>query len=104
MRKFMKITLLSLVLACNSALAAEPQQMNHQAMQAGQQWIDGVVIKIDQKNARLTVKHAAIPGVMPTMTMSYQVAAEQSLSSLHAGDKVHFVLKKDVMTRIETLR
>lgn len=104
MRNIIKIGLFSLLLACTGAMATEPQQMNRQAMTAGQQWIDGVVKKIDQKNGKITVKHAAITGVMPAMTMSYHVMSPESLKSIQAGDKVRFVLEKDVVTHIEVVK
>ncbi len=113
MRKIIKIGLFSVLLASTSVIAAEPQHMNHEAMQAmtkdaGQQWSDGVVKKVDQKQSQITLKHSAIAGSMPAMTMSYRVAPSESLKSMHAGDKVRFVLEKNheayVVTHIEVLR
>ena len=102
MRNIIKTCLF--LLACSSAMAAEPQPMNHQAMTAGPQWIDGVVKKIDPKNARVTVMQSAIDGVMPAIIMSYQVAAEQSLKSIQTGNKVRFILAKNVVTHIEAVK
>lgn len=109
MRKYIKIVLLSILLASSSAMAAEHQHneaMQGMTMNAGQQWIDGVVKKVDQKKGQITLKHAAIANVMPAMTMSYKVAP--SLKGIQAGDKVRFVLEKNnddyVVTRIEMVR
>lgn len=105
MRKIIKIGLFSVLLASTSAIAAEHQHMNHdamQTMQTGPQWTDGIVKKVDPKGGKITVKHAAISGSMPAMTMSYKVAP--SLPSVQAGDKVRFILENNVVTRIETVR
>lgn len=112
MQQIIKISLFSVWLASTSAIAAEHQHLSHEAMQttmdAGQQWSDGVVKKIDRKAGQITLKHSAIAGSMPAMTMSYRVAPAESLKSMHAGDKVRFVLEKDneayVVTHIEAVR
>lgn len=108
MRKIIKISLLFVLLTSTSVMAAENQQMKHQAMHAGQQWNDGVVKKIDLKDGKITLKHSAIAGVMPAMTMSYQVAPSESLKGMQTGDKVRFILKKNkdvyVVTHIEVVK
>lgn len=113
MQQIIKISLFLVGLASTSAIAAEHQHLSHEAMQAmpvnaGQQWSDGVVKKVDRKAGQITLKHSAIAGSMPAMTMSYHVVPAESLKSMQAGDKVRFVLKKDneayVVTRIEAVR
>ena len=106
MRSMIKISLFLLILVCAGARASEAQPINRRAIniQAGQQWIEGVLNKIDQKNAKITVKHAAIAGSMPAMSMSYHVVPPESLNALQAGDKVRFVLENDVVTRIEVVK
>lgn len=101
MLKIIKIALFSFLLANASAFAAEHHDAM-KAMQAGPQWTDGVVKKVDPQGGKITVKHAAIAGSMPAMTMSYQMAP--SLPSVQAGDKVRFILENNVVTRIETVR
>lgn len=115
MRQIIKISLFLVWLASTSAIAAEHQYLNHEAMQAAtmeagraMQWSDGMVKKVDQKAGQITLKHSAIAGSMPAMTMSYHVVPAESLKSIQAGDKVRFVLEKDneayVVTHIEVVR
>lgn len=101
MRKIIKIVLFSFLLASAGAFAAEHHDAM-QTMQTGPQWTDGIVKKVDPKGGKITVKHAAISGLMPAMTMSYKVAP--SLPFVQAGDKVRFILENNVVTRIETVR
>lgn len=115
MQQIIKISLFLVGLASTSAIAAEHQHLNHETtqattMEAGRaiQWSDGVVKKVDQKAGRITLKHSAIAGLMPAMTMSYRMVPAESLKSMQTADKVRFVLKKDneayVVTRIEVVR
>jgi protein SCO1/2 len=50
--------------------------------------IQGEVISADPAKKLLTVKHGDIPGLMPAMTMTYQVAAPREIESLQPGDKI----------------
>lgn len=50
--------------------------------------IQGEVISTDAGNKLITVKHGDIPGLMPAMTMAYQVAEPKQIESLKAGDKI----------------
>ena len=50
--------------------------------------IQGEVISVDPAKKLLTVKHGDIPGLMPAMTMTYQVAAPREIESLQPGDKI----------------
>jgi protein SCO1/2 len=50
--------------------------------------IQGEVISADPARKLLTVKHGDIPGLMPAMTMSYQVAEPKQIESLQPGDKI----------------
>jgi protein SCO1/2 len=50
--------------------------------------IQGEVISVDPAKKLLTVKHGDIPGLMPAMTMTYQVAASKEIESLQPGDKI----------------
>lgn len=109
MRQIISISLFSILLASASVFAADHQHMNQDAKpSAGQQWSHGVVKKVDQKAGKVTLKHEAIENVMPAMTMSYHIASPASLSALHAGDKVRFVLDKTnddyVVSHIEVVR
>lgn len=50
--------------------------------------IQGEVISADPANKLLTVKHGDIPGLMPAMTMTYQVAEPKQMETLQPGDKI----------------
>lgn len=43
---------------------------------------------------RLIIDHEEIPGVMPSMIMSYEVENPKQIENLEPGDKVHFKLKE----------
>jgi Cu/Ag efflux protein CusF len=51
--------------------------------------IQGEVISADAANKLLTVKHGDIPGLMPAMTMTYQVAEPKQMETLQPGDKIN---------------
>ena len=50
--------------------------------------IQGEVISADVTHKLLTVKHGDIPGLMPAMTMTYQVAEPKQMETLQPGDKI----------------
>jgi len=50
--------------------------------------IQGEVISIDPAKKLITVKHGDIPGLMPAMTMTYQVAEPKQIETLQPGDKI----------------
>ncbi len=50
--------------------------------------IQGEVISVDPAKKLLTVKHGDIPGLMPAMTMTYQVAVPKQMEALQPGDKI----------------
>jgi protein SCO1 len=50
--------------------------------------VQGEVISTDAGNKLITLKHGDIPGFMPAMTMTYQVAEPKQLATLHPGDKI----------------
>src|SRR5260370_40457972 len=50
--------------------------------------IQGEVISVDPAKKLLTVKHGDIPGLMPAMTMTYQVAEPKQIEKLQPGDKI----------------
>jgi len=78
----MKHILIALVLIF-AAIAAGCQSKpeKHYAVQ-------GEVISTDAANKLLTVKHGDIPGLMPAMTMTYQVAEPKQMEALQPGDKI----------------
>jgi protein SCO1 len=50
--------------------------------------IQGEVISTDTGKKLITVKHGDIPGLMPAMTMTYQVAEPRQIETLQPGDKI----------------
>jgi protein SCO1/2 len=78
----MKQTLILVVLICTAfAAGCHSAPEKHYPIQ-------GEVISADTANKLLTVKHGDIPGLMPAMTMTYQVAAPNQIRSLQPGDKI----------------
>jgi protein SCO1/2 len=60
--------------------------------------VKGVVIEVKPKEKSIEIKHEAIPGYMPAMTMPFDVKDVKELSGLKAGDRVSFRM---VVTDIE---
>jgi Cu(I)/Ag(I) efflux system protein CusF len=57
--------------------------------------ISAKVEKVDESADKVTLNHAAIPGLdMPAMTMVYKVQDPKMLKSVKAGDKVKFSIEK----------
>jgi len=50
--------------------------------------IQAEVISADPEKKLITVKHGDIPGLMPAMTMTYQVAEPGQIAALQPGDKI----------------
>jgi protein SCO1/2 len=50
--------------------------------------IQAEVISTDAARKLITVKHGDIPGLMPAMTMTYQVAEPKQIETLQPGDKI----------------
>ena len=48
----------------------------------------GEIVSVDQAKKQVTVKHGAIPGLMPAMTMVYEVKDSAQLKRLWPGDHV----------------
>jgi len=63
---------------------------------ASQQYpMRGVVVSTDPSNAEVLLKHDAIPGLMPAMTMAYRLENPSALSELHPGDLITATLLAD---------
>lgn len=67
----------------------------------------GSVISIDQKQAKVTLRHEEIRRFMPAMTMGFTVQPAAMLNGLRVGDRVEFTLTVDgtdyIITRITRL-
>ena len=65
----------------------------------------GSVVSIDQNGAKVTLKHDEIRGLMPPMTMQFNVQPTERLKDFRVGDKVQFTLSVHggdfIITRIE---
>lgn len=65
----------------------------------------GSVVNIDQTQAKVTLKHEEIRGLMPPMTMEFPVQPAEMLNGVRVGDKVQFMLTRQggnfVITRIQ---
>ncbi len=57
--------------------------------------VRGVVVGTDAANGEVLLKHDAIPGLMPAMTMSYHLEDPSILSELHPGDLITATLLAD---------
>ena len=71
--------------------------------------ISAKVEKVDESANKVTLDHAAIPGLdMPAMTMVYKVQDPKMLKSVKAGDKVKFNIEKIngqlIVTKIHTAK
>lgn len=61
-----------------------------------QSMTDGVVRKIDLKNAKITIKHGEIVNLdMPPMSMVFTVTDPTLLDGVAKGDKVKFVAMEE---------
>ena len=56
------------------------------------------VISVEPDRKLITVKHGDIPGLMPAMTMTYQVADPKQIEKLQPGDKISadLVVSEDI--------
>ncbi len=57
--------------------------------------VRGVVVGTDPANGEVILKHDAIAGLMPAMTMPYHLEDPSALSELHAGDLITATLLAD---------
>ncbi len=74
------ITCLLLISACFT-VGCKSAPEKHYPLQAE-------VISADPAKKLITVKHGDIPGLMPAMTMTYQVADAGQIAALRPGDKI----------------
>lgn len=56
---------------------------------------DGTVTEVRADLRQVMVDHEDIAGLMPAMTMSFDVAAPELLDGLAAGDAIHFRIARD---------
>jgi Cu/Ag efflux protein CusF len=51
---------------------------------------EGTVVAVHQSDRKIKIAHGDIPGYMPAMTMTFEVAPDVPLGGLSAGDRVSF--------------
>lgn len=54
--------------------------------------VRGMVLLVEQARARIVVSHDAIPGLMPAMTMPFEVRQPEDLRDVTAGATIRFTL------------
>ena len=78
----MKRPLALLLLLCAAfSIGCQPKPAKHYLILAD-------VVSTTPDKRLITVKHGDIPGLMPAMTMTYQVADPQQIEKLQPGDKI----------------
>lgn len=99
----MRTILLALSLSFAACGAARPSETAVTLPDAPS--TNGTIKEVRKNGSVLVIQHADIPGVMPAMTMPFQVAEAARRSDLKAGDKIRFwVTEREglyVITRIE---
>ena len=74
------ILALAILTACQSRRAPAPKD--------GRYPLQGEIVSVDQARRQLTVKHGAIPGLMPAMTMVYDLKNPAQIKRLWPGDHI----------------
>ena len=82
MRRAIFILLLPLLLP-----QADAQSTNQQSFR-----VKGLVVGMKPEDKKIEIKHDAIPGYMPAMTMQFGVKTTNELAGLEAGDSILFRL------------
>jgi Cu(I)/Ag(I) efflux system protein CusF len=60
--------------------------------QAAEEWVSGIVRRIDLDQQKITVQHDEIRALqMPPMRMVFRVRSPEILQGLSVGDKIEFV-------------
>jgi len=62
---------------------------------SGNYEIRGAIVSLDRTRRIVEINHEVIPGVMPAMTMPYEVADPGLLQGLNPGDRVRGTLRVD---------
>jgi Cu/Ag efflux protein CusF len=78
--------------ACGGSSSTEPVTSG---VPEGVYDIRGSVVSIDRPRNIVEINHEAIPGVMPAMTMPYEVSDPGLLQGLSVGDRIRGTLRVD---------
>jgi len=104
--RHMRATLLLLSLSFAACGAAQPAESNPSSVTQAASTL-GTIKEIRKNGAVLVIAHEDIPGVMPAMTMPFQVDEKARRSDLMAGDRVRFAIaERDglyVIVRLERI-
>lgn len=95
--RFAMFVLIPLICSCLAA-GCQSKPAKHYPMEA-------IVISADPAKKLIIVKHGDIPGLMPGMTMTYEVADSHQIETLQPGDKISadLVISESV-GRLEKIR
>jgi Cu/Ag efflux protein CusF len=95
------ITAILFGLALIPAMPALAGQYGHdgqpmgQGQHTGKAWSDGIVKKISQDNAKVTIAHGPLLNLeMPAMTMAFRVKDPAWLKQMKPGDRIRFVAEE----------
>ena len=89
------LVLASCLLAAACGSAERPDDPAVAPLPEGLYEMRGTVVSVDRPRSIVLIDHEAIPGVMPAMTMPYEVADAALLDGLAAGDRVIGTLRVD---------
>jgi Cu/Ag efflux protein CusF len=93
-RRAVLAALLVVAAACGGSGSSSPDPVAS-GVPDGVYDIRGSVVSLDRTRNILEIDHEAIPGVMPAMTMPYEVADPALLQGLSIGDRVRGTLRVD---------
>jgi protein SCO1/2 len=88
-----RLILLTLLMA--AAVSVNAQPVRRAALAQGTQArhaMTGMVLSVDVARKSVVVSHDSVPGLMPAMTMPFEVRESKELTGLVAGAKVSFTL------------
>lgn len=92
--KIARYSIVALVVAVGCAPGGTPSSKAPAKEGAARAYaLRGVVVDVDAEAGEVTVRHEAIPGFMPAMTMPLQVADPEALSEIVPGDTITGVLR-----------
>ena len=96
MRRFLRATVAAIAIALAAGCGGGgPDPLLPSDIPSGTYDIRGSIVSVDRVRNIVEIDHEAIPGVMPAMTMPYEVADPALLQGLSPGDRVQGTLRVD---------
>ena len=86
-RRFLALSALPLLAACGGAEAQPSTSRRYDAT--------GVITEIHRERSSITIHHDPIEGLMPEMTMPFEVEEASLFDGLSVGDRVAFTLTRE---------